>query len=179
MTEGTLGNRTNNRLESMKSQIQDSCSSKNTLCGFAQQFFGLLQEQTQETDLREAQRNLKRRRSLFQTGSVQESYANYLTSLAQIEVHKQLTDHEKITLKEVSSDTRECHIQFKNSIIKTTPDSCTLYFRNSYTLPCQHIFAVRKRFELPLFDIDLCDAICTKEYVKRIIKPSAHLPPPV
>ena len=47
-----------------------------------------------------------------------------------------------------------------------SPLSCECIFFTSMKLPCRHIFALRQKLELPLFDPDICDKRWTSEYYR-------------
>jgi hypothetical protein len=67
---------------------------------------------------------------------------------------------------ESDNDNGSCHILSSHGSITTTCSSCCCLFRSSTGLPCRHIFAVRLRKQVALFDCDLIPARWSRLYYK-------------
>ena len=67
---------------------------------------------------------------------------------------------------ESDNDNGSCHILSSHGSITTTRSSCCCLFRSSTGLPCRHIFAVRLRKQVALFDGDLIPVRWSRLYYK-------------
>ena len=150
---GNFLNFTNNRLESLKKQVIDCYS---TLKDFFEKFFVILSTLRIERDHKVAMMMQVNR---FSSESPEYLYSNYLTSYASQFVLNQLSLMLKVN--PVDQDNGEYTIESYRTV---TSNDCECIFYKSMLLPCRHIFALRKKLDLPLYDPSLCNKRWTFAY---------------
>ncbi|CAG5090885.1 Protein of unknown function [Cotesia congregata] len=138
---GNLGNETNNRLESLN-------ASKNFI---------------------------KKPHFAINCTEWEKQYSNYLTIAAFKYVKIELDHHEHITFwdkNNIENQVDKLNInekyfmKCKSLEITTTYNSCECRHWLSLYLPCRHIFAVRRHYDLSLFSEELCAVRWSKNYYK-------------
>ena len=149
----TLGEQTNNRLESMNGKIKSVCSKFASLDTFFSEFFVVLQVlRGERTHSHVMQRVKTPANPNSRLTSDDVKYANYATPYAYALIEKQLLLRDAVTVPE---DGRP--FQSSEGTISTTSSSCQCSFWTTRRLPCRHIFAMRKLQKLPSFDATLVD----------------------
>ncbi|KAH0534730.1 hypothetical protein KQX54_007414 [Cotesia glomerata] len=174
MIKGNFGNLTNNIVESMNKQIKVITELRSTLCNFGKNFFALLKSQNQETNLKSATNYLKRLNlNDTEDNSIQQQYADYLTTYAYKKINKELSTYKRIVLSNYSPDTDESTIATKLSTYVTSSSQCSCHFFQSNNLPCRHIMAHRAFVNKPIFDHNLCANKWSKKYEVQLHETSS------
>ena len=88
-----------------------------------------------------------------------------LTPYALSFVVHQIKLADKVKIKSEVEGSFEIESTTQCSVIPTCFE-CNCSFRKTMQLPCRHIFAIRKRCEIPMFDPSLCPARWTFQYYK-------------
>lgn len=91
-------------------------------------------------------------------------YFNYLTSYASEFVIKQLSLIDKVA--NITENDGEYTVSTSEGLRSVSCSKCDCIFNKSMILPCRHIFALRRKLELSLFDPSLCDKRWTFDYYK-------------
>ena len=98
----------------------------------------------------------------FSSESPEYLYSNYLTSYASQFVLNQLSLMLKVN--PVDQDNGEYTIETSKGYRTVTSNNCECIFYKSMLLPCRHIFALRKKLDLPLYDPSPCNKRWTFAY---------------
>lgn len=163
---GNLGNYTNNRLESVNGKIKQLVQKRSDLMTFIRDFFKWLDHHNVEND-RKASKNFTERAVDFENfNDVEKQYARYLTREAYELLKKEIIGRYSISLSSSDEINHVCTTQFKDITMSVFIKSCQCQNALSYSLPCRHIFAVRERFALPLFEESLYAKRWSKVYYK-------------
>lgn len=139
----TLGEKTNNRLESINAKVKSVCSKYASLSKIFDQFFAVLSCLRNERDHDSLMAMVKKRVATF-LSSDEEQYAQLLTPYAFGFVHKQLDLKKKVKMTEGG-------VLSSEGVLSVTKDNCHYKFWCAMHLPCRHIFAVREKLDMPLF----------------------------
>lgn len=102
----------------------------------------------------------------FPIDSPEHQYAEVLTPYAFDYVHKQLSLRCKVHLQAAATNCKEYTVYSSNGELKVTCDTCMCLFWASMHLPCHHMFAVREKCGLPLFDSSLALERWTNDYMR-------------
>lgn len=165
-SECNLGNTTNNCVESTNARLKGEIDPYSTLCGFVIGFFRFYERRNRTIRFYLKDQYYKRFLHDFQPGSPEFEYQELLTATASRLVIKQLERRKPMSLYNVDKTLKICWIQSGFIMVKASIDSCDCTEFTSYNLPCRHIFAIRNRFQQPLFSSDLCAERWTKAYDK-------------
>ena len=144
----TLGEKTNNRLESINGKVKSVCSRYVSLSKFFEQFLAVLSSLRNERDHATLMALVKRVTTLPHD-SVEVQYEQLLTPYACKFVSKQLQLRNKASIDSIA-DT-ECTILSSEGTLTVTAAICQCKFWTTMHLPCRHIFAVKEYKQLPLF----------------------------
>ena len=162
----SLNTKTNNRLESINAKIKSVCSKYASLPVFFDQFLSLLSCLRNERDHSTLMALAKKSVSTFNVDSAEHQYAEALTPYALEYVHKQLSLRHKVNIEAATNDAGEFIVDSSNGKLMVTCNTCMCTFWKSMRLPCRHIFAVRDKCEIPLFDPLLPSTRWTKSYMR-------------
>lgn len=166
MVCGNLGNLINNRLEAMKGKIKQVVQKNSSLVVFIRDFFIWLRSHDREVDAKTAYVFLKKPVERQELNVDEKQYRDVLMPPSFSKVLKQIKMNGYITNVTCLNETnKECSIESDDITLKVTASSCQCAVWTSDCIPCRHIFAVRKYFDLPLFATELCQRRCTKSYV--------------
>ena len=160
----TVGERTNNRLESINAKIKSVCTKYASLTAFFDQFFAVLACLRNERDHSTLMAMAKKPVLAFPPESPEVKYAEVLTPYATSYVHKQLVLYSRVNI--VKDNGVQCEVASSNGQLNVTIDSCQCTFWNSMHLPCRHMFAVRKHRQVSLFSSCGVDARWTRAYMR-------------
>jgi len=143
---GNFMNKTNNRLESFNGKLKSVISTFSTLEDFVEKLFIVLDCVRLERDKNAVQLVQKQPTQTKATPELQQFY-------------KLLTPYAFNFLK------AQFECATKTDVLeKTTKNNCTCLFFNSMRLPCRHIFNLRKKQSLSLYDNSLCDERWTRNF---------------
>ena len=144
-----MGELTTNRLETLNQRIKDVTGSFNSLTEFFSDFLDVLKtlRETMDHDFIASVNN----ESLVDSGSTFDviAYKSILTPYAFQIVEQEIFNSTVNTIP---------------SIYITTPELCNCPFQQSNSLPCRHIFKLRKEIGLPLYSSKLIPKRWTKQY---------------
>ena len=160
----SLGERTNNRLESLFQKLKSMISSHHKLLKLLSRFLSFLQMMRTERDRKVAQLFYKVPCSIQEKSNTALQYQQYLTPHAFKSVEKQLDLAQHITIQDKEE---YFSVQSSEGVISVTATTCQCTFNRSMTLPCRHIFALRSNQLLELFDPELVAPRWTLQYYKR------------
>ena len=161
----TLGERTNNRLESINAKVKSVCSKYASLSTFFDQFFLALACLRNERDHNTLMALAKRRVSPFSPNSPEEKFAEILTPYAASYIY---TLRERVKIDE--DDGVKCKVLSSIGPLSVTADSCQCSFWLSMHLPCRHIFAVREYRQIPLSSSVGVSQRWTTDYMRDTFK---------
>lgn len=162
---GNLGNETNNRLESLNGKMKEEMERNNYLSSFAIAFFQWLSGFNRENNFKASKNFIKKPHFAINCTEWEKQYSNYLTIAAFKYVKIELDHHEHITFwdkNNIENQVDKLNInenyfmKCKSLEITTTYKSCECRHWLSFYLPCRHIFAVRRHYDLSLFSEELC-----------------------
>lgn len=153
---GNFLNSTNNRLECINSKLKSVISRHSSLEDFIENIFIIIRSMRGERNYKAALMSQKVPVLYHSTNdSSIIDYMKFLTPYAFKFVRQQIESYSKVCIE--SSNEVDFLTTYHGKNISSTCDSCSCYFRQSLRLPCKHIFAVRFRLLLPLFERSLCD----------------------
>jgi len=161
----TLGERTNNRLESINSKVKSVCLKFVNLQRFFDHFFAVLSVLQNERDHNTIMAFVKKPVIL---DSEQDQFANLLTPYALQFVTKQQSLRKKVQILDQQNDLCKIsssegngfvmlisvlsfHVYIHIGTLSVTWNSCHCIFANTMQLPCRHMFAVRDVQKLSLY----------------------------
>ena len=151
-TTGNFLNRTNNRLESLNQKLKSGIDKRSSLEYFFRDFFSLLSVLRNEVDYRAIKPTIKHKINRFPLHSPEDAYASFLIPYACKYLLDQIRIADLATYQWGISNSGVHNIQTSDGMIKVTHQSCTCLFSKSMLLPCRHIFALRNKDELSLYD---------------------------
>ena len=149
----TLGEQTNNRLESLNGKIKSVCARYASLDQFFTDFFCVLRVLRDERSHASVIARISRSAAL--APALEEDaqlYRNILTPYACRAVMEQLTRRGKITLPAHGAP-----FMSSEGVLDVMGNSCNCAFRLTRSLPCRHIFAQRLADGQPAFDASPVD----------------------
>ena len=161
---GNFLNFTNNRLESINGKLKQVINRHSSLEEFVENFFIILAALWTERDHKAALMCQKIKVNPFRDDSPQHMYSRLLTNYAAEFVHKQLKLAEKIP--DFTEDDEGFMLKTSEGLKKVTVTSCECVFNKSMILPCRHIFALRGKLNMSLYDASICDERWTSDYYK-------------
>jgi len=163
---GNFLNTTNNRLEAFNSKLKSIIPRYSTLETFVTQVFALLSSLRQERDHQAAVSFQKVKVDRFPCNSAEHLYSLLLTPYASSYVTKQLqtkVDQSKFTADHAGGYTFSAH----RGDLQVTSNSCTCIFWSSMSLPCRHIFGLRRLLNVQLYEESLCNQRWTREFYRQ------------
>ena len=163
-SSGNFLNSTNNRLESINGKLKQVVNRHSSLEEFLEKFFIILTALRTERDHKAALIFQKVKVSPYRDDSPQCMYSRLLTSYAATFVHKQLELASKVS--SFSDQNGSYVVNTSEGQKKVTESSCECMFFSSMLLPCRHIFALRSKLALSLYDPDLCNVRWTTSYYR-------------
>ena len=160
----SLGERTNNRIESLFQKLKSLTSSHHKPLQFLTRFISFLHMNRTERDNKVANLFYKVPCSIQKKDDTALQFQQYLTPHAFKYVEKQLELAQCITIQD-----EEGSFSVKSSVgeISVTATTCQCTSYTSMSLPCRHIFALRRQQMLDLFDPALVAQRWTLDYYKK------------
>ena len=156
----TLGETTNNRLESLNGKIKSVCSRYASLDAFFADFFSLLRVLRGETEHKAIINSISTTsRKVAHLTDDDRRYSSLLTPYAYNLVLAQIALRDAAKLSVDGTPV----LSTEGPLLVTT-SSCECAFRASYRLPCRHIFARRKMDGQTSYDESLVDRRWTAGY---------------
>ena len=156
----TLGETTNNRLESINAKVKSVCSHFATLEQFFDEFFCVLATLRNERNYKAVMSSI-RHPTVLPTDEYARNYQQILTPYAyQMFTRQHSTLH---TVKLKTSDVNKCVFESSSGEVVATTISCSCCFAKATGLPCKHIITVRRKSSMNPFDKDLVPARWTKD----------------
>jgi len=146
LNTGNFMNKTNNRLEGFNGKLKSVISTFSTLDDFVEKLFIVLDCIRLERD-----------KNAIKLVQKQPTQKNSIPELQQF--YSLLTPYAFNSLKTQFECAAETDV-----LEKTTENNCSCLFYNSMRLPCRHIFNLRKKQSLSLYDNSLCDERWTRNY---------------
>ena len=155
----SLGNRTNNRVESLNQKIKQVIDRNAKFDAFAADLVCFLCMHRTEINGKICKTANKIPTKIASDGSADSQYRRILTGYAYKLVASQIQKSRSVQVTE-TGDQFSCSGENKN--YQVTETSCTCEFKKQFKLPCKHLLAVRFRKDLHLFSEDLIDNRGTK-----------------
>ena len=165
-----INTRTNNRLESINAKVKCVCSKYASLLTFFNQFLSLLRCLRNERDHCTLMAHAKKIVSKFDIDTPEHQYSEAVTPYAFDYKQKQLSLHCKVSIEPTTDDDREFIVNASSGKLKVTCETCACTFWTSMRLPCRHMFAVREKCGLSLFDLSLASVRWTNAYMRDAFK---------
>ena len=140
-----LGNRTNNRIESINDKIKSVVTHHSTLHEFSEKLIIAINSLRVERDHRIADMFQKKPVSTLQPDSAEYKYQQLLTPYAYEYVLKQLSQRSRVCLYESEEDNEliwKCVTSEGSVVVKLNSCSCSFY--RCMVLPCRHILKLRE-----------------------------------
>lgn len=170
--KNSLGNTTNNRLESANGKIKQAIKKNSSMTISIKDFFQWYASHKTMSLLRTAEQFLKKPNLQFDPDDAEKKYIETLSQYASTKVLKEIQCSKKIVCSNIDQIHKIC--QVNNFETSTTKCQCTTFV--SYQIPCRHIFAVRRHFRLFLFDDCLFNQRWSKKKLLDPEKPSSLSP---
>lgn len=163
----TLGESTNNRLESIHSKLKSVCSKHVNLATFFDHFFSVLSCLRNERDHATLMAIVKKRVIAAPENSPEWQYASLLTPYAFNFVQRQLFLRNKVVVTAATSET-QFTVSSSEGRLSVTANSCHCKFWNTMHLPCRHIFTIREKLQLPLYDSMVVSNRWKSKYMQEV-----------
>ena len=145
----TLGELTNNRLESMNGKVKSVCSRFASLDTFFTEFFAVLRVlRGERTHSHIMQCVMTRATPDVSLSADDMQYSDHVTPFAYSQIRKQLLLRDSAKMADDGSG----RFETSEGVIVATETSCQCSFWTTRKMPCLHIFACRKMKGLPSFD---------------------------
>ena len=162
-------NSTNNQLESLNQKIKSVVSKYSSVLTFFQQLMKCLHSLSIERDHRAATTFQKTPVNSFDFCAALFKYQSYLMRYAFSHVHRQYRFAEKVKVLAENLDVKSSTVTFcsKERSIHTSQDNCDCGFFKAKSLPCRHIFALRRYLKADLYNNQLCPLRWTREYFQK------------
>lgn len=164
----TLGESTNNRLESINGKIKSVCSRHVNLQTFFSQFFAVLSCLRNERDHASIMAIVKKRVITASRDSPDWQYATLLTPYALEFVQKQLLLRDRVAITNASNSAEQYTISSSEGTLLVTANCCQCKFWRTMHLPCRHIFAIRDKIQLPLYSEKIVSKRWQKRYMQEV-----------
>jgi len=158
-------NHTNNRVESINQKLKSVISKFACLPQFCCELLVMLSSFHVEQDHRTIALFQKVPSQPFPKGSHKYQYMQVVTPFALSHIVKQIDLASKVKLKSEENCGYICESTSKTQVVSTVND-CNCSFRKAMQLPCKHIFAIREKADLSLFEPGLCAERWTLLYYK-------------
>lgn len=171
-----LGNFTNNRLESINGKIKNLIGRNNFLSCFLVNFFQWLSTHNRKNDFKASKNFIEKQIPVNNYTEWENLYSSHLTNTAFRYVNTELEHHNHVTFwnekfdeNVINPENMEENYQmnYKSLQITTTYKSCECPHWLTLSLPCRHIFSIRKHYGLSLFFEDLCAVRWSKNYYRQ------------
>ena len=161
----TFQNHTNNCVESINQKLKSVISKFARLPQFCCELLKVLSSFHIERDHKAITLFQKVPSQPFPEGSLKHQYMQVVTPFALSHVVKQIDLVDKVKLKSEEGNTYICESTSQSKVVSSL-DDCNCSFRKAMQLSCKHIFAIRKRNNLTLFEPNLCAERWTLQYYK-------------
>ena len=165
----SLGETTNNRLESTNAKIKSACSKHGSLLQFFTEFFAVLGALRNERKHHHLMAMTRRPANSTSLDEDLERYSNYLTTYAFQHVQKQVQLAKQVKVKQTLPNNQFVVERSAELSVMVTPDQCGCNYGTKIGLPCRHILKVRSIQKLPLFD----EALVAKRWSSSYYRESA------
>lgn len=171
---GSFMNFTNNRLESINGKLKQVINYHSSLEEFVVKFFVILTSLRTERDHKAVLQFQKVGVQPFGPSTPEAEYSKILTSYALSFVVRQVSLAEKVKDIEQNGDTYLVKTSEGMKIVSL--DDCECIFRISMQLPCRHMFALRKKLGISLFDGKCCAERWTVGYYRATQRIFCEMP---
>ena len=161
---GNFMNTTNNRIESINAKLKSVIDKFSSLENFLDKLCIILGTMRLERDSKAASQFIKVPTSAASYDQSELQYSQLLTPYASQFVRDHISKSVCVQLREISDGMFA--VDHLDLVLEVSASTCTCSFRTSMLLPCAHIFAVRKKLSLDVFDEVLCDRRWHAEYFK-------------
>ena len=158
-------NHTNNRVESINQKLKSVISKFACLPQFCCELLKVLSSFHVERDHRAITLFQKVPSQPFPKGSHKYQYMQVVTPFALSHIVKQIDLASQVKFKSEVGNGYICESTSKSQVVSSV-DDCNCSFRKAMQLPCKHMFTVRKKTDLPLFEPTLCAERWTLQYYK-------------
>ena len=172
-TSGNFLNATNNRLECINSKLKSVISRYSSLEQFIDKFFLILKVMRDERNHKAIMSTLKVPVLYHSNNPVLVKYINLLTSYAFKHLERQMSLMKEVKeakstnlLLDVHDDCQQFEVECSAGTIMVSASSCQCASWLSMKLPCRHIFSIREKLGLDLYDEGLCDKRWLMSYYK-------------
>uniref|UniRef100_A0ABD2WSM7 SWIM-type domain-containing protein n=1 Tax=Trichogramma kaykai TaxID=54128 RepID=A0ABD2WSM7_9HYME len=167
MSKENYNNYTNNAVESINGCMKKLINKRRSLCGLIRAFFTYYKNHNDNKKIKLVDKILKRPNQSYPKGSPEQMYSSFLTSKASKIVVQELLKSKNMTYVSSDNINQSCTIRSQFDILNVTTVDCSCVTWNSNALPCRHIFAIRRTFDKPLFDLSLCGKKWHLEYDRK------------
>lgn len=151
-----FGNETTQRLDAIYDKVRDMIKKSSPLPHFCQDLQKVIETLQRDTDARIAGEISCRSGDMYEQGSVEHRFANFLTPYAFSETLSELYRSNNIKMDaEICDVTSPISISTTAGSIRVSASSCSCQYFSTTWLPCQHIFAFRQKAGIDLFFEDI------------------------
>ena len=155
-TTGNFLNATNNRLESINQKLKQVIDKNSSMEFFIENFFILLPVLRNQRNYQGVYQEQKHLVRPYPLGSPEAAYTSLLTSYASSHVLGQLELYSQSTYTFTPGVGGKFSANTSDGSIEVSSLHCTCCWSQSMKLPCRHVFHIRSKMGLPLFDKNLC-----------------------
>lgn len=165
MAKSSFYNFTNNRLESINKQLKKIfVKPRRPFCELIDKLFEYLKSSLIAKDYKYHVNTCKKRANL---SNEQTEIYDLLTPFSARYVWAEFYRHERMTIKKKNGVVL---IQCNGEDLEVTETTCTCIFYKAWTLPCRHIFHIRRKKKLPVFTSDLCPTLWYNKPIPSCVK---------
>lgn len=158
---------TNSRVEFIHAKLKSSSS--NSIITIIEDIYACVKFFEDEKKLAIVQM-LQKKNVFDSVESINIPFSEVLTPGAYFYISKELSASKSDEFVMKMIDPQYFQIMTDKGFVMASPKACTCSFYLSMQLPCQHIFMVRKKLDVPLFDESLINRRWTKKYLLQHLK---------
>lgn len=160
-SNGNFLNMTNNRLESLNGKLKSVIQKFSSMKSFVENLFCVILSIRQERDHKMSTDFLKVPAIKFPAGSAEEQFSEVLNPYPFRALLNQLnlSKDNKITVSTDDGFFYDC----QGKSYGVSPDMCQCVWFKAMKLPCRHVFSVRRKLDMNLYD----PALCHERWLKR------------
>ena len=159
-------NATNNRLEILNGKLKSVINLYSSMEEFIKHFFIILECLRGIRSGNVAYSCQKDPVLPYAADSPEAAYMNLLTRYSSAYVLAQIQLAHEHVYQWGMGNAGTYQIQTSDGVINVTHSTCSCLFFSSMLLPCRHIFSLRKKSGVSLFDSSLCDQRWTRSYFR-------------
>lgn len=151
-----LGNTTNNRIESLNGRIKTYMKIRDKIVPALKNLFSFIRTEEKDMKFVSVQNIIKRKVGVFsEDNEEKQKYRHVLAKPVFIKLNNEIEMKKYVSIHIKNEKEMIGTFQIRDTVYEVSPTRCECPTWTGSRLPCKHIFHIRKRFGLPLFNRNL------------------------